>query len=108
MKNVFKVLSITTFLIFSQSAYSADPCVQTGNSVGLMGLDSSTGTIYVGVSGGVSSCGSNCASFRFTSVNTDTSKVLDILVAAKTLNKTVRIDRPHTASCNSAYRVYIE
>ncbi|TVZ37143.1 hypothetical protein P886_1484 [Alteromonadaceae bacterium 2753L.S.0a.02] len=84
----------------------AGTCAQSNNKVGFVGLDSAGGAIYVDVSEHSNQCG--CNYVRFYPENSDTDKVLSILLAARLTEKRVRIDINDSNSCNSGYRVYIQ
>ncbi len=85
---------------------NAATCVQTGNSIGLTGLDNSNGSVYAAISSPSNQCG--CSFVRFATANTDTDKALSILLSAKLSQSLVRIDILDQSNCNTAYRVYLQ
>jgi len=101
-----KFLSLVVLLMsFSQMIYAA--CSQNNNELtGLVGLDSSAGSVYAVTTSSSNEC--SCTAVRFSQVNTDTKMALSILVAAKMTNKKVRIDILDATDCNSGYRVYLQ
>ena len=106
MKNLVKIAFLSMVAMYSQVSF-AEPCSQNNNTLsGLVGLDSSSGTIYAVISSNTNEC--SCTTVRFTEGNTDTKSALSILLAAKMANKLVRIDLLDKTSCNTAYRVYIQ
>ena len=86
--------------------YTVAGCVQNNNKLGLVGLDSSNGTIYAGVFDHDNACA--CNSFRFLAAKTDNKMALSVLLSAKMSGRRVRIDILDPADCNSAFRVYIQ
>lgn len=104
MNTVLKGLLFITLLLSSTLASSAS-CVQTNNSIGLIGLDGRN-IIYSGVSDHSNQCG--CTNFRFKEIYTDHKVALSVLMSAKMSNKKVRIDILDETDCNSAYRVYVQ
>lgn len=103
MNRCFKVALFWVAASLSNIAFG---CTQDNNSIAMVGLDSSAGTVYVSISSSSGQC--SCTSVRFTSANTDTQMALSILMAAKLAEKKVRIDFLQANNCNSAYRVYIQ
>lgn len=103
MNKFFKVLLFVMASAFSNISFA---CTQDNNLIGLMGLDNSSGTIYMSVLSSSNQC--SCTSVRFTAGNADTKMVLSILMAAKLAEKKVRVDLLDAKNCNSAYRVYIQ
>lgn len=100
-----KFVTMAAIAISSQAAWAA-ACSQNSNSLGsLVGLDSSSGTVYATITSGSNECA--CAYARFSPSNTDAKAALSILLSAKLANKAVRIDFLDTASCDSAFRVYV-
>lgn len=85
---------------------SAASCVQTGNSVGLTGLDNSNGSVYATITSSSNQCG--CSSVRFASANTDTDKALSILLSAKLSQSLIRVDILDENNCDTGYRVYLQ
>lgn len=99
-------IQFTCIAIFLSTASLAGTCSQTQNEiVGLVGLDSQTGTVYSSTVSSTNSC--NCAHVRFKPENTDVDKALSILLAAKLSSTKVRVDLLSEGDCNSAYRVYL-
>jgi len=92
-------------LLMSGSAFSGTACVQNNNTIGLIGLDSSSSTVFAGTPSSNNEC--SCTSFRFLKANTDTSMALSILLSAKMGVKKVRIDLLEAGNCDSAFRVYL-
>lgn len=106
MKKIAKIMVLSAVAMYSQVSFAED-CVQNNNILsGLVGLDSSVGTIYASVSSSSNEC--SCTNVRFTEANTDTNAALSILLAAKMAEKKVRIDLLDKTNCNTAYRVYIQ
>lgn len=105
MKNLYLLILASLLMLPTQQSNAAS-CVQQSNRLGLVGLDSSNGTVYARVLASDNGC--SCIEFRFTPVNTDTNKALSILLSAKMADKSVRIDATNSLDCYSAYRVYIE
>jgi len=97
------VLVITLFII---PFYAFGSCTQTDNSVGFVGLDNPDGSIYVDVAQHDGKC--QCDYIRFYASNTDTDKVLSILLTARLSNNKVRIDILEEGNCNSGNRVYMQ
>lgn len=104
MSKNLKFLSLVFMLLFAQNAFSV--CSQTGNTVVFTGLDSGEGTIYADVREHNNQC--SCNYVRFRPENTDTDKVLSILLAAKLSKNKVRIDFEAEGDCNSAERIYLQ
>ena len=109
-----KLITIVILLITTQITMAAI-CSQANNSIGLLGFD------YTPVSGTVpektniyasllnhSNLHCGCTEVRFEEVNTNIDVVLDILLAAKTNFKKVRIDLLDANNCDSAFRVFIQ
>jgi hypothetical protein len=87
-------------------ALAVEQCAQNNNAIGLVGLDSHDGMVYAAVSSDSNECG--CASVRFNPHNgVDVDKALSVLLAAKGMNKRVRVDLHNSQDCDSAYRAYI-
>lgn len=106
MKNILQFVFLSVFSMYSQVSF-AEACTQNNNELnGLVGLDSSSGTIYASISSNTNEC--SCTNVRFTEANTDTKSALSILLAAKMADKKVRIDLLDKTNCNTAYRVYIQ
>ena len=101
-KHTFAIGLLT--LVLPMTGYSA--CTQLNNTVGFMGLDSKTGDIYLEVAGHDNNC--QCNSYRFKSTNTETNKVLSILMAARFAKQKLRIDIDVPGDCNTADRVYLQ
>lgn len=101
-----KFFKITLFLVSGVFSNMALACMQQNNTIGMVGLDHPSGTIYVKVLSSSNEC--SCTGVRFTSANTDVEKALSILLAAKLADKKVRIDFLDANNCNSAYRVYLQ
>ena len=94
------------FLAHSASAQTQF-CAQKNNTLNnLLGLDSSSGTIYANISSPTNEC--SCTQARFSSSNTDTDKALSILLAARLADQQVRIDFIEGQGCNAAVRVYLQ
>lgn len=102
MNKFLKITLLVALGVFSNMVLA---CTQNNNSIGLVGLDHPSGTVYVNV---ISSGQCSCTTIRFKSENTDTKMALSILLAAKMADKKVRIDFLDANNCNSANRVYIE
>lgn len=100
------VFLITALLSLTVSAGVHASCVQDGNTIGLTGIDNSGGSVYMRVTGGPQACG--CPQVRFSPSNTDTKMVLSVLLTARALNRTVRVDILNSSDCNSGYRAYLE
>lgn len=99
--------SIVFILMMAVSFLANASCVQTGNVLdGLVGLDSSTSTVYARTNSIKNQC--SCSSVRFKFANTNTNMALSILLAAKMAGKTVRVDLNDPSDCNTASRVYVE
>lgn len=106
MNRAITFLSLAISLGFSQTTHAA-ACAQYNNALdGLVGLDSSDGTVYAETDSSSNEC--SCTEARFTQANTDTQTVLSVLLPAKIAGKEVRIDFLDGNDCRSAYRVYIE
>ena len=105
-------LITTIILLITTQITVATVCTQTSNSIGLVGLDYNnnstpkTTTIFVAVSNHDNQCG--CPIIRFKEENTNIDVVLDILLAAKTNYKKVRINLLDANDCRSAFGVYIQ
>jgi len=91
-------------IVLSSGAHAA--CVQGSNVFSLVGLDSSGGTVFAGVSDSNGACG--CTNFRFSPANTDVDKALSVLLSAKLSGTPARVDIAEPGNCNSAYRVYLQ
>lgn len=104
MRRVMMLVGLLTVAMSTQEAVAN--CVQNNNKLGLVGLDTSTGGIFAGVSDHDNGCA--CTAFRFMTANTDTKMALSVLLAARMSGKKVRIDALDGTNCNSAYRVYIQ
>lgn len=63
-------------------------------------------TIYASLLNHSNQCG--CTEVRFKEVNTNIDVVLDILLAAKTNLKKIRVVLLDATDCNSAHKVYIQ
>ncbi|AQT59185.1 hypothetical protein [Cellvibrio sp. PSBB023] len=101
-----KFLKITLLAASGMFSSMTLACTQNNNSIGMVGLDHPSGTVYVSVTSSSGQC--SCSTIRFTSANTDTKMVLSILLAAKMAEKKVRIDFLDINNCNSANRVYVQ
>ena len=108
-----KIKLITTIILLITGQITlAATCSQTNNSIGLLGFDYSNAgdtkvtTIYATLSNHSNQCG--CSEVRFKEINTNINVVLDILLAAKTNLKRVRVDLLDAADCNSAQKVYLQ
>ncbi|GAB2189333.1 hypothetical protein MAH1_09410 [Sessilibacter sp. MAH1] len=99
---------VIAILLLTSSSLSQAYCSQTRNELeGLLGLDSTDGTIYTTVTKSNNEC--SCGDARFSPTFTPhTQEALSILLSAKLAGKTVRIDFEDPANCRSAARVYLE
>ncbi|GAA6133911.1 hypothetical protein NBRC116188_07000 [Oceaniserpentilla sp. 4NH20-0058] len=112
---LLKSLFILGLFAASQGAFafcSEDVHISHYNSqLGLVGLDSESGNVfaYLKHTKENSTCG--CQAARFKSKFTKPEIALEILLAAKTSRRSVRIDfnedAAGTAICNQAVRVYL-
>ena len=105
MKKFITAALITIICSLFSLGATAGVVAQTNNVIGLMGVDSTSGVIYVAVSG---YSGGSCSQIRFNNANADTDKILSVLTAAKLAGKRVRIDLADGADCNSGWRAYIQ
>lgn len=100
-----KMCILTSLVIFySHAVFSA--CIQTNNTVGLVGSNMGSNVAYASLSGGSKQC--SCNEVRFNDTNADVKTAVSILLAAKMGDKTVRVDMPSSGDCDSAYSVFIE
>lgn len=101
---MLKILTVLSLLFF---AGATSACVQETNTLPkYVGVDSSSGTIYVNISSEKNECG--CTFARFSPSATDTKAVLSILLTAKTSNRPVRVDFKTEGDCDTAYRAYLK
>ena len=106
MIKIFKWTLLLIASVVAQASYAVI-CAQTNNSlVGLMGLDSQSGSVYAKVASTTNEC--SCNEIRFVPSNTDTKMALSILLAAKLADKKVRIDLLNPSDCNTGFRVYVQ
>lgn len=101
-----KAMKVFALLIAFSAQSALAVCSQQWNKIGLVGLDSTNGNVYVGVTEHNNNC--NCDGVRFKEVNADTDKALSVLLSAKMSEKKVRIDFLDANDCDSAHRVYIQ
>ena len=113
MKQLTAIFSAIILLAAVQNLYA--DCVQTNNTVSMLGMDSANGDVYVKISGGDGGC--SCIDFRFlkngngTDPGVDTSMAMSVLLTARETNQKVRIaahDAGTGGSCNTAFRVYLQ
>ena len=104
MKRFTLLITALVSLTLSASVHAA--CAQDGNTIGLTGVDSTNGTVYTRIESGPQACG--CSQVRFSPTNTDPKMILSVLLTARALNRTVRVDILNSSDCNSGYRAYLE
>ncbi|MEO0971932.1 MAG: hypothetical protein AAFX85_02470 [Pseudomonadota bacterium] len=104
MKAITLLFITLLSLTVGTAAHAA--CAQSGNTIGLTGVDNNNGTIYTRVTGGPQACG--CTQVRFTPGNSDTKAILSVLLTARALNRTVRVDIQNSSNCDTGYRAYLE
>ena len=102
-------LALVLFLASLPLAQNAAAiCSQFDNRVDFMGYDGSNLRLYVEVSGHDNNCG--CSFFRFKEANLDIRVALAILLSARLMDQTVRIDvkDPAGPNCNEAVKIFLQ
>lgn len=105
MKFFYKLVVLLFSMAMSQTIYAAS-CTQRDNSIGVAGVSTINGDLYVQVTDHDNQCG--CGVFRFSPLLADTDKVLSIVLSSKLASQKVRIDLYDETDCDTARQIYIQ